>query len=383
MQTMHPVVLHGCTTWDQERFPIDEFAERLRSVQTIIKDNELKGLIIYSDCRNYAKLCYLTNYIPKHSWAMLLVPANGNPRLLANVAGTRDIPAVRILTWLEDIRPAKNIAGEVSQFVEQITEGQLAGSGKETIGICGVEEMRHSVYKEIVSGCGQHVMKNMDPLFERLLLQKRPREVAVMRETCNLLKSAANAMRESHRRGGSVVTAVIEAERVARYMGAQDVRVLYSLDSGHSLQPFDTLSEVRNDPMIAYIAVQYLGYWAEAMISITRKESPAYHKAVKLLEFFQTSLRPDSKIHELVHQGLAIAKPYQLHVVANGRFGHSIGLSLEEKPFLDLSCGEGKIEDGTLYSVHATLTDNKQENVMLSTMVLVKRNGNEILWSSV
>ncbi|MBS4026856.1 MAG: hypothetical protein KGZ96_14475 [Clostridia bacterium] len=384
MQTMQPVILHGCTTWDQERLPVDEFGERLKAVQKIIRDNGLSGLIVYGDCRDYSKLCYLTNYIPRHSWGMVLVPACGSPCLLANVAGTRDLPFVRLLTWIEDIRPAKNAANEIKQFIKDMNDNPNNNALEQTIGICGGEQMRHFLYKEIATECQQYNLKNVDMLIEPLLHRKRPREITVIREATNLLKSAVDAMQVIYSKGGSVMSAVIEADRVARNLGAQDVRLLYSIDFGLNLRPIEALSEERNDPLIAYIAIEYLGYWVEAMVTLTQKQkSPAYNKASQLLDFYKTTVRSGVGIEQLVESSMEIIKPFESHPVTQGRFGHSIGLYLQEKPLFELSFGQSKIYEETIYTVHAGLTDNNKDHALLSAIILINQNGNEILWSSV
>jgi Xaa-Pro aminopeptidase len=384
MHTMHPVVLHGCTTWDQERLPQDEFGERLRCVQDLMKKSNVKGLIIYGDCREYAKLCYLTNYIPKHSWAVVLVPAEGNPRLVANVAGTRDIPSVRLLTWIEDIRPAKNISEEMNLFMNEIRKERNGRSESTAIGIYGEDRMRASLYEEIAEQSRDMELKSMNSELDGQLLLKRPREIAVMREVNGILKAAVDAMKEIHKRGGSVVTAVIEADRTARYLGAQDVRTLHSLDFGRTLQPFENLSEIRNDPLVAYVAVEYLGYWAETFVTLRQKENsgPVYQTAVKLLDFFTETMKSGVKMGDLVDSALEIIKPFKLHPVSQDVFGHGIGLSLEEKPFLQTSCGEGKIAAGSVCSIQVCLTDDDKENVLLSTTIAVTERGNDILWTS-
>ncbi len=378
MQTMHPVVLHGSTAWDQERLPRDEFNERLQSIQEMMRQNEINGLIVYSDCRDYARLCYITNYIPKHSWAIVLIPVHGKPRLLAKVAGSRDIPSVSVLTWIDDIKPAQNITGEIELFVSEVAE-----DGQPVIGICGKAEMRHTVYTEIAAGCQGNSLKDMDIPFDQLLRHKRPREISVMREASGILKSVVEAMKEIQRRGGSVVTTAVEAERVARYLGAHDVRVLYSTNHGKTLEPFETLSDVRNDRLVSYVAVECLGYWVEAMVTLSQQASPIDLRAAELLQFLTQSLKPGAKVGDLVHQAEKMAQPYQLHPLLQNGFGHSIGLSIVEAPLLHASRSENKVEAGTVYSLHAGLTDNKDNNVLLSSMMLVTENGNEILWSSV
>ncbi len=377
MQTMHPVLYRGCAAWDQERLPVDEFEERLRSIQAAMKENRLDGLIIYGNGRDYAKLCYVTNYVPRTRWAFALIPQAGRPVLAARVGSVRDLPAVKLSTWVEDVRFAKDFSEDVRQFV-----GQISGSGSPAIGICGKERMTVSMLSSIEAGCLGLALQDADLLLDRLLQIKRPREIAVMRESANILQSAVMAMKERHQRGGSVMTSVVEAERIARYLGAQDTRVLFSLDNGKSLQPFETFTEDRNDTMMVYLAVEYLGYWAEAMVTINQQQHPVYERAREVLQFFAQSLAPGAKIANLVQDAAEKIKPYRLHPVAQGGFGCGIGLSLGERPFLQPAFGGEEVQAGEVYSIHAGLSDPDEHHALLSAMVWVKPDGNETLWMS-
>ncbi|WP_102348853.1 aminopeptidase P family N-terminal domain-containing protein [Bacillus sp. Marseille-P3661] len=382
METMHPVVLHGCSTWDKELLPLDEFTIRLQKIQNDLQEKNLKGAIIYSDVRNYAKVCYFSNYIPKHSYAILLIPAIGEPRLLAKLAGIRDIPYVQTLTWIEDIRAVKNLENEIREFLEQIATSDAQENSKPTVGICGNELMTNKVYKDIISA-GEFVnFEEIDSHLDSTLRQKRPREKAVINEAVSLLQHSVVAMKEVHRREGSVVTAMVEAEQVARNYGAQDVRILFSLDYGKTLQPLETISEVRNDPMIAYIAIDYLGYWVEGMVTLIQQPNEIYDQTITLLNNLKKSLVSGASISSIIKDSTKSIAPYELHPVSLGGYGYNIGLSLKEKPLLHENYGNDVIQEGDIYSLHACLTNGKEEHCLLSSIISINKNGNEILWSS-
>jgi hypothetical protein len=383
METIQPVVIHGSSTWDKEILPLDEFTERLKNIQKIIQEKGLRGLIIYGDVRSYAKVCYFSNYIPKHSYAVLLIPDVGEPRLLAKLAGIRDIPYVQTLTWIENIKAVKSLSEEISDFINQNGKPDDRKNSHSMVGICGTNIMPNSLYSEIKSACQRESLIDMEDVCDNLLRLKRPREIVVMREAAKILQHSVEALKEIHRREGSVLTAVIEAERAARINGAQDVRVLFSLDSGKTLQPLEYISEVRNDPMIAYIAISYLGYWVEGMVTLSRKTNEIYNQTVLLLNYLKKSIKVGITIDSLISNASKLIDPYQLHSVAGNHFGNNIGLSLKEMPMLEKSFGEEIIEGSSIYSLHAFLTNNKNEHCLLSCLISINENGNELLWSSI
>ncbi|MDQ0191522.1 hypothetical protein JI721_05250 [Alicyclobacillus cycloheptanicus] len=385
MQTVLPVVLHGSTCWDDERLPVDEFEHRLRHVRLEMIRLGMDGLVIYGDRVDYSLLTYLTHYIPKHSSAILLVPVVGEPTMIAKVAGTRDIPSIRQLTWLADLRTANNIKKDVQEFYENISAGGKAVQ----IGAVGLGRMKQPMYQDVMAGLDTETVPSYDSEFEHLLCQKRPREVAVMREAASILGSSVASMKEAMSRGCGVVISVLEAERTARNLGAQDVRILYSLDRGQTFEPFITTSEVRNDPLVTYFAVEFRGYWAEGMVSLTQNERPIDKTARQLLAFLEKSLVPGVSIPDIVGKVQTMVAPYHLHRLVQGGFGHAIGLSVEEQPYLrgtaglyvPDSAGDSIIEKNQVYSIYIGLTDGQSENSLMSRMVLVQEHQNEILWS--
>jgi Xaa-Pro aminopeptidase len=390
MITMHPVVLRGCTTWDRDKLPLEEFQGRMNDVKTMMREQAIDCLIVYGDVRDFAELCYLTNYIPKHSSAMVVIPSDGDPYLIAAVAGTRDLPAVQVLTWIGDIRSTKRLDDELNKLAQSVRNQNR----HLTVGICNPDLMRATLYRKIREACHGLQMKDVSAWFKRKLSFKRPREAAVMKHSARILRQAVNGFRETFSQSRNVVSALIEAERIARTSGAQDIRFLFSADEGRTLQPFEKLIEHRADAAYAYIAVEYLGYWAEGFVTIPaanltddhKAQADAYQKASVLLSCLIGSITAGACIAD-VAEGASrlLGGDYALHPVVSGKFGHSIGLSLSESPSLDAS-SEHVIEPGTFYSLHAAITGGASAessgNALLSAMVHVTESGSEVLWSS-
>ena len=373
MLTMHPVVLHGCTIWDQERLPLDEFTERLRALTQRMRASGLGGAVIYSDVRNYAGVCYLTQFIPKHSYAVALVTADGEIRLLAKLAGTRDVPYVRALSWVSDIQPVKDLAGQVREFAAQLKERK--------IGICGKSVMGVSVYNSITQSCEDAEWVDWDAELEQLMRQKSYREISVIRDTCGILRCAVDSMRDIYLRDSSVVTAAIEAERAARCAGAMDVRVLYSVDAGNTLLPIEGINELRSDPAVVYVAVQYSGYWADGFVTLSRKRPAGEEAARTMLLDLLDHMKEGTTVGQIVQKMQRHEATRLLHPAMQDGFGYAIGLSRPEKPCLHASCADQKLQARTVWSVRIGLRGEKG-GWFASALVAVGREENELLWSS-
>ena len=63
------------------------------------------AMLVYGDAREHSDLAYFTNFIPRHRWALALLPRQGEPRLLVSMS-SRDMPAQRLMTWIPDVLSA-------------------------------------------------------------------------------------------------------------------------------------------------------------------------------------------------------------------------------------------------------------------------------------
>ena len=73
----HSVLKRGCSTWDRQAMPQEEFQVRLDAARREMARQNLDGLVIYGDNYSFADLCYLTNYFPKVRGGIAVVPRSG------------------------------------------------------------------------------------------------------------------------------------------------------------------------------------------------------------------------------------------------------------------------------------------------------------------
>ncbi len=103
MQTVQPCVTIGSYVWAQDRLPYDEFTLRLHALRAVMERNGWPAVLVYGDVREHAALAFLSSFIPRVRWGMALLPRTGDARLLCAMS-TRDLPAMRTLTWIADVR---------------------------------------------------------------------------------------------------------------------------------------------------------------------------------------------------------------------------------------------------------------------------------------
>ena len=209
--------------------------------------------------------------------------------------------------------------------------------------------------------------------------RKRPRELTMIRASCKLIEAAANTFAESWRRSHEPETAALDAERVARSLAAQDVRTLVSLDGGRTLVPFQGRFEKCAGPLVGYLAVKVVGYWADMFVTVDDGSiTPAAQHAEAALDAIIANMRPGARADALHAKAVGALAPYKLHPVLGGSIGHGIGLSLHEGPEFQASGDATLVEDG-VYTLQVGAADAKASNALMSAIVRVAAKGAEVL----
>jgi Xaa-Pro aminopeptidase len=360
MQTVQSCVTIGSYIWAQDRLPYDEFTLRLDELRAAMERNGWPAVLVYGDVREQAALAFLSSFIPRVRWGMALLPRSGDARLLCAMS-TRDLPAMRTLTWIADVRSGMGPEWEKAfdPWVESFKGDQAQKLG--TI------------------GCDRFALQRADDIVAIPSRRKRPRELSMIRASCELAEAAAKTFAESWRGNHEPETAALDAERFARLRAAQDVRTLVSLDGGRTLVPYQGRFEKCEGPLVGYIAVKVLGYWADLFVTVDDGSiSDAARHAEAALEAIIADMRPGARIDALHAKAAGALAPYKLHPVLGGSIGHGIGLSLHEGPEFHASADATPVEDG-VYTLQVGAADAKAGNALISAIVRVAAKGAEVL----
>lgn len=374
MRTMHPVLMTGVNEWDQAWLPRDEYGERLRRLRSMMALNNWDGLVIHGDCNRCPMVTYLTNHHPFARWDICLVGPEGDPLLLM-AGGTRDLPAAADQTYLREVLPY----GNADKILPEWISGLKAG-GKPRLGAYGFGAMRPPVHRTITGILGK--IADLDHADDRidatLLSRKRPREIGMLRQACEIVDRALAAARQAYRAGGTATEAAMAAERTARLAAVHDVRLMVSLDGGRTLQPFIHMRAERPAAIVLYLAVRYTGYWAEGMATLSERPYPAREAVTAALDAMIAGLRPGMSGREIA----ALAEPHRgrmrWHPVLGACAGYGIGVALEEFPLRRDGADAVVVEDG-VYSLHAGFCDDAGA-ALESAMLRVKGERAEILY---
>jgi Xaa-Pro aminopeptidase len=370
MHTMHPTLLIGPADWNAARMPRADYEARIDALFSA--DEKAGGAIVYGNSLDHAALAYLTGFTPKLEAALALIPRRGVPLLLVG-GGVNMIAAARPLTWVEQLSPLRNAGQTVAEWARDRT----AGAGLLMI---GGDAMPFGMRRAIDQALGDRLAEDGTGLLQAQMLHKAPRELATLREACAGLETAVTALRMAQDIGAGTTDCVLAAELAALRWGAQDVRSLFSLDGGRTLQPFDVPVGAAAEPLQVYLAVRHAGYWAEGFVRLARAASPLHAKAKDILRMMIAAAQPGVTGRALAQIAERERGALQAHPIADPVFGNAVGLALQEPPLLS-GVDDTRLAAGAVYSLRVGVRD-AEAGAIASAMLHVTDRGGEILWSA-
>jgi Xaa-Pro aminopeptidase len=324
----HSVLKRGCSTWDPQQMPQEEYQDRLERVRRQMSQQGLDVLVIYGDIYSYADLCYLTNYFPKVRGGIAVIPQRGPLALLLNI-GSRDVPFAKSLTWVEDVRASGRLGRDGAEVLKEKGFAQarvgLMDSGQ-GFPLPELEDLKESL--------PQVQWQLSHSMLEPMRLQKSGRELAALRVAGRVLSEISEGAREFIRTGSKEYEVVAEIDRLARNKGVEDIQIL----AGEKrLQPpsFKRTAEV-GDHWAVYLAIQHERYWAETgrtyILSSEPKLQSVYQKAQAIVAQMATQLKPGNSVKAV--EETARKELGQFYATASSYgFGNGIGLDQREAPF--------------------------------------------------
>ncbi len=353
MLTMHPSIMLGSYVLDEDRLPRDEFEIRLAPLYEMMKTEGYAATLVYGDAREHEALAYFTNFIPRMRWAMAMIPAQGEPRLLISIS-SRDMPAMKTMTGIADVKSG----WEWKWFDEFIA--RFASPAK--LATINFDMMTPLLFGQLAKSIAERFdLVDVDGIAAQARAIHRPREIAMTRIASGIVREMGAEIRAKWTDGADVETAALAGERLARARGAQDVRTLVSRDNGLTLEPYRAQFTGRPKTLLTYAAVKYMGYWAETFVSTGGAVSAANAR----LETMLAAVKPGAPVCALAQ--------HADHPTLAGSGGHRIGLSpIEGAEFTQHE--KSVIETNIVYALRAGCIVNGV-GAIASAMVCLRGNG--------
>jgi Xaa-Pro aminopeptidase len=368
MLTMHPTLLIGPSDWQPDRMPQAEFARRIEAL--FRRDPEAERAIVYGNSHRHAELAYFTNLTPKLEATAALLTRNGEHRLFVG-GGPNMLDAARPLTWVKELAPLRELI-EVVRPGGSIRKSLIVGADTMPVGFRR-SLMEAAGNKDAVQDATEHVWMQMR--------RKSAFELAAIRDAAAAMRRASAVMLAALKSGAGVTEVISAGELAANAEGAQDVRTLFSLDGGRTLQPFVRRRGERVDPLLIYLAVRRYNYWAECfpLLAARAPPDPLVEKVQAAMAAVVQAIRAGTSAQEIRALIAAAIAPHQPHPLTAHSFAQRMGIALDQPPYTDIGA---TFEDGEVYALRVGASDGETGYAVCSQMISVRQEGNEALSSS-
>ncbi len=381
MRTVHPSTMIGAYGFEQDRVPRDEFQIRLRALHGIMDAEGCGAVLVYGDAREHSDLAYFTNFIPRHRWALALLPRQGEPRILVSMS-SRDMPAQRLMTWIPEVMSAWTWESVFDPWLAALGADAPKDIGPVNIGTVRFDLMRPPLMASLEKSLGNRFRLVAADAQVRARAT-RPRELSLIRDACRVARAGGAAFLQAWRDGDGIEAAALAGERRARALAAQDVRTLVSFDGGRTLAPFRGAFEPKSAsmPLLGYIAVKHRGYWAESFVSAAEPPGDIHERALTGLAAALRDAAPGVSAADLHAKAIAPLGAHPLHPVLGGSVGRRIGFSSNEGGELRRDARH-VLAAGDVYALHVGLSDPHAGGAIASAMVAITPTGEVLLQST-
>jgi Xaa-Pro aminopeptidase len=376
VQLKHTALLTGPYDWDPALVPVQEYETRLAAVGQVLAKSSASGLIVHGNSSEYGALAYLTGFVPKLGPAFALLVKDTSVRLHVSGSPTM-LAAAKRLTWQKDVWPVDDLSASIRDWMPEGLRGEQI-----QIGLWGSSALALRAYRAIKVAIEPHGhIADLGGPLEALRLRKSPWEQALLRQASRVLDRATRAMSGAAVAGAGARSAALAAEREAFAAGAQDVRILASARNGGPPLALDGPSDLVADPLLAYLAVRFAGYWADAFMTLSQSPPKALAHAQEALAAMLRIAGPGVTLQELAALGEEHLPPYKVHPFAAHLVGNSIGLSIEE-PCEPVLAESAVLQPDGVYSLRYGATSEGSDNAMVSALILVRPQKTDVLWSA-
>jgi hypothetical protein len=252
------------------------FDARLDRVRAAMRDAKLDVLVIYTNNTRTAGVSWLVGFVPYWSEALLVVPRDGAPYLVAALT-------FRVKTWIERV----SRVGEVlhNPRVGLKAARQIALAQKDaSVGIVDFDGLPAGIADDMREGGPSLVLSEAGSLFAALRAKADPAEVALAGKAAAIAHQAL-----AQARGEALNAMIAAAEQQARLDGAEEIYVAAAPDLARDSRFMRVEGEAAFGKSFALRAtVAYKGTWVRLIrtfgdADVERKAAARFAQAVAQL----------------------------------------------------------------------------------------------------
>lgn len=382
MDTLQPALKRGRDVWDKINMPEEEFRLRVEKARNEMKKAGIDCLLLYGRGANeYGHPGYISNFVIKMpQGALVAIPSTGDVTLIVE-GFPRDQPAVKMTTWIEDVRSCR----EVSQAcIEYLKENHYIPS---TLGFAGLSQfMPYTQYQALSQALAQCKIVDADFIIIEMRKLKSFRERDQIQRSSRIINRAFEFISNSTL--STMNEKVLEAtlDYAARMDGAEDIRILVAkpLESDWAMRPAQDAYIASGERLVTYLAVAFERYWSEGIRTYIAdgtsfKESP-FEPPKALYGRILGMMKPGISISQFCSGIIEEIEKRSMTYLPRYGLGQGIGLSLHEPPIITEE-ETHHFEEGMCFTLRLTLKEKKHGDFMIGNTIFLSKGKPEVLTS--
>ena len=278
--------------------PDATFDARLDRVRAAMRQARLDVLVVYTNNTRPAGVSWLVGFVPYWSEALLVLPIDGAPYLVAALS-------FRVKSWIERVSRLGDVL-HTPRIGLKAAQEIAAKRPDAAVGVVDFDGLSAGIAADLREGGPGLVLQDASSLFEKLRASADPAEIALA------VKAATIAHSALARASGDTLNAMIAAvESEARALGAEEIYIAAAPDLAKDTRLFRIEGEAALGKTYALRAtVAYKGTWVRLVRSfceraIAHEAAAQLAQAVALLP----SGRGFSGFRSWVVEGCRIAQP--------------------------------------------------------------------------
>lgn len=376
MRTLHSVLKHGGLFWDRALTTPEACEQRFKRVQQAVVQCGDDAWLVFGDIQRHGNLVFVTNFLPRVRSALVFVPREGAPVLLANI-GLRDVPAAKTITWVDDVRPFGRLPKEVIGLIEQ--QGLKGGR----IGTCGFDEsLPVTEWEAIEKGLPEVRWAARDSEIAKLRAAKETWEIAAMRRSSEAAEAALATAPKLLRPGANLRQVIATIDLDVRRRGAEDARYLIGFNGGNLRPAYDRILAA-GDVITLYMTVELQRYWAEAARTFVLGTADAklkalFEKSKQAMAAMGDKTCAGTAVANLAHAAKSSLSHHTLYDTARiYGLGNGIGLDSEEGPAV-IETSSGALANNAVLTTRI-IASSEGAGIALSQTLAAGAQGSETI----
>jgi Creatinase/Prolidase N-terminal domain len=233
---------------------------RLDRLRAAMRAARLDALIVYTNNTRPAGVSWLAGFVPYWSEALLVVPRDGAPYLVAALS-------FRVKTWIERVSRLGDVLHHPRvglKAAQQIASVQKNAA----VGIADFDGLPAGIAADLREGGPELTLSDATELFTKLRSKADPAEIALATRAAEIAHRALAA--PPH---GSLNAMIAAAEREARLLGAEEIYLAAAPDLARGARFMRVEGETAAGKSFALRAtVAYKGVWVRLVRAFCEPE---------------------------------------------------------------------------------------------------------------